>query len=844
MSLSPGDRIDRYEVLELLGVGGMGEVYRARDPKLARLVALKILRIEGGEGTDATARLLREARASAALTHPNVVAIYDVGEVRTSESDHDVAYIAMELVDGRSLRACLSDPTLGAGQRLAMLGDVARALAAAHEVGIVHRDMKPENVMVRRDGTVKVLDFGIARRVMTIVERLATTAGHDIAAVAPTEEMVSTVTEQGKALGTPYYMAPEQLRGEAVDPRTDQFAWAVLAYELLTGAGPWRQNPNLSTTVSDILSLDPLPPIELQRAIPKHVSDTVVRALQKHPADRFPSMDALIVALQQAALETKSTTAPTERTSETALRPGRLWRWRFPSIALVLAGLTAGVTAFALWSRHARPLSTATTANLGCTNASCVKDHGGEPYLCRASDKTCVALASEDCTAMYEPNDLVAEDTVWLGAMFPTTGPNTSAMGRMNMAGTDFARKEIAEARDALRRSAPAIHLPPVALVGCDDGHDANRAARHLVLDINVPAILGFRSGREVIDIASSLLIPRHVVTVASLTATPQITALPQPPDLPRMVWRTTISADRKAEAAARFVEQTLEPLQATKRTRMRTRVTLVRPEGNITHLAMAEAFSRQLRFNNKSVVENADAYQELTFTLETTESPDGIATLPARIMSTAPTFLVVVGDVEFWGPLLEGVETASTVPRPIYVILSTSMKNLANFIGKSVGRRQRIFTIQSTENSVTNARFVIRYNDAFQDHVGREFNPSVSYDAFYLLAYATFAAGRDVTGPSIARAISRLVPPGPLVEVGPTGFDQAVTLLTSGSQIDLQGAATNLDFDLSTGEGPADFALVCSGVGPDGQASGEDVESGVVLRAHSTRVEGTMHCP
>src|SRR5580704_13204773 len=166
MSLSPGDRIDRYEVIELLGSGGMGEVYRAHDPKLARDVALKVLRVDPGIDTNGAARLLREARAVAALSHANAIAVYDVGEVQEPESLRGLAYIAMELVVGRSLRTYIGDRSVPFDRRVGWLRDVAAALGAAHRAGVVHRDVKPENVMIRaEDGAVKVLDFGIARRV-------------------------------------------------------------------------------------------------------------------------------------------------------------------------------------------------------------------------------------------------------------------------------------------------------------------------------------------------------------------------------------------------------------------------------------------------------------------------------------------------------------------------------------------------------------------------------------------------------------------------------------------------------------------------------------------------------
>jgi serine/threonine protein kinase len=202
MPLSVGDRVGRFKLVGLLGEGGMGAVYRAEDSVLGRAVALKILHARGS-GDAGAAKLLHEARAAAALNHPNAVAVFDVGEA------DGVAYIAMELLSGDTLRAHMGVAGVPLGKRLAWLLEVASALEAAHKRGIVHRDIKPENVFVRSDGVIKVLDFGIARRVSAPVDATATTLGGELA-------MSATATEAGtrEIAGTPVYMAPEQLKGE------------------------------------------------------------------------------------------------------------------------------------------------------------------------------------------------------------------------------------------------------------------------------------------------------------------------------------------------------------------------------------------------------------------------------------------------------------------------------------------------------------------------------------------------------------------------------------------------------------------------------------------------------
>ncbi|MDI1482794.1 protein kinase [Polyangium sp. y55x31] len=277
MPLSPGDRFDRYVVEALLGEGGMGEVYRAHDTRLDRAVALKVLRRDA-QGASETwgrqvRRMLREARIAAALSDPGIVAVYDVGE------HEGTPFIAMELVQGKLLRdlICKDAPI---GERIAMLSAVAEVLCVAHRAGLVHRDVKPENVMIREDGAIKVLDFGIARRT-------------DDESVAEGQDDFATRTGDGSFIGTPAYMAPEQVKGEPVDARADQFAWGVTAYELLMGKLPFRSDRGPVSLIASILSDDP-PPMD---GVPPEIEAVVLRALAKEPADRHASMDAIASAL-------------------------------------------------------------------------------------------------------------------------------------------------------------------------------------------------------------------------------------------------------------------------------------------------------------------------------------------------------------------------------------------------------------------------------------------------------------------------------------------------------------------------------------------------------------------
>ena len=264
--------LGRYRIDALIGEGGMGAVYRGYDPVLARAVAVKMLRLDSVDPSDpdgmrrASEGLLREARAAATLKHPNTVAIHDLGEASGQP------FIVMELVEGRLLRSFIGARDVPVPTRVAWLGGVARALGAAHAAGLVHRDIKPENVMVDAEGTAKVLDFGIARPLRAPVSmRSATLAGGS--------SLASDVA------GTPLYMAPELLGGARADARSDQFAWGVTAYELLTG-----MHPMATGSWPPRLGGRPPRPCDEIAPVPPGIAAAVMRAMSAVPEHRFGSM--------------------------------------------------------------------------------------------------------------------------------------------------------------------------------------------------------------------------------------------------------------------------------------------------------------------------------------------------------------------------------------------------------------------------------------------------------------------------------------------------------------------------------------------------------------------------
>ncbi len=279
--LAPGDRIDRYLVLGRLGRGGMGEVLRAYDPSLKRELAVKVVRVAGVAADEARARLLREAQALARLTHPNVITVHDVG------TRGDEVFVAMELVEGATLRRWLDErPT--PEQVLTTFLAAGEGLAAAHDVGLVHRDFKPENVMVGADGRVRVLDFGLARDASAA--ELAGEAG-----AGPEVIVSSTLTATGAWMGTPRYMAPEQWRREPADARSDQFSFCVALYEALYHAPPFA-GATVEEAVQQALA-GRLAPVPADAWGGDRLLQIIARGLAAAPAARHPSMRALLGAL-------------------------------------------------------------------------------------------------------------------------------------------------------------------------------------------------------------------------------------------------------------------------------------------------------------------------------------------------------------------------------------------------------------------------------------------------------------------------------------------------------------------------------------------------------------------
>ena len=279
MRLEAGSRVGRYEIRAPLGKGGMGEVYRAHDPQLGRDVALKILPVEVASDAERMRRFVQEARAASGLNHPGILTVYEIGEQDSSR------FIAAELVEGETLRARLERGPMALGEALDVAAQAASALAAAHAAGVVHRDVKPENLMLRRDGYVKVLDFGLAK-----------VAPPQPAADAPTQ--TGLLTEAGVVMGTARYMSPEQACGLPVDARTDVWSLGVVLYEMVTGRLPFA-GATTGEVLGAIATQGEAPPLRrVAPDAPAELERIAGRAVAKNREERYHSMQDLAIDLK------------------------------------------------------------------------------------------------------------------------------------------------------------------------------------------------------------------------------------------------------------------------------------------------------------------------------------------------------------------------------------------------------------------------------------------------------------------------------------------------------------------------------------------------------------------
>jgi eukaryotic-like serine/threonine-protein kinase len=328
MALSSGTKLGPYEIQSLLGAGGMGEVYRAKDARLDRIVAIKVLPASFSADHDRMQRFAQEARAAAALNHPNILSIFDIGD------EHGSPYVVSELLEGETLRERLRSGALSSRKAIDYGLQVARGLAAAHEKGIVHRDLKPENLFITSDGRVKILDFGLAK-----LTRPETVSGAD----APT---VHAVTEPGLIMGTAGYMSPEQVRGQVADPRSDIFAFGAILYEMIAGKRAFHGETS-ADTMSAILKEETPELSETARNVPAGLERIVQHCLEKNPSQRFHSAGDLAFDLESLT-EISATSSKSGAQAAVAQARGTESRRKLAGVAGAIA-LAAAMIGLGWW---------------------------------------------------------------------------------------------------------------------------------------------------------------------------------------------------------------------------------------------------------------------------------------------------------------------------------------------------------------------------------------------------------------------------------------------------------------------------------------------------------------
>jgi len=818
---------ERYRIAGVIGAGGMATVYLAVHRNGNR-VALKMLHPELSRQAAHRDRFVREGYVANSLEHPGAVRVLD-----DDVADDGCPFLVMDLLQGETLAARLRRCGRLAPREVLAIGHaLCDVLARAHACGVVHRDIKPDNLFLTAGGELKVLDFGIAR-------------------VA--QEGRESATRTGHMLGTPAYMPPEQALGrrDAIDGRSD--LWAVGATMFTAIAGRPVHQGDAPEEVMVRSATQPAPGLaSVAPEVPTAIAAVVDRALAFAPDQRFADAAAMQTAIAAAHLavfgagieatplprgepttvtDATATTdtlrsdpghartlagthPPSSRTGVDALgatrvagpptraneadrviaspsrTPPRHSRTRV--LAAAAAILAVSATAFAAWR---------TTS--GCTsNADC---GGGEgPAICRVDQGRCVPLTTDRCRVLADDEAVARDDTLWIGAMYREQD-RTSDYGREAVRLLELAQRDFQGLTGGLPPSRPGGLPRPIAVIVCDDTDEYEASAAHLVDEVGVPAVLGFGRSQEVLDLANRHFVPKGVLALASNTAA-MLSSIPHPPGEVRLVYRVTTSTAMRSPPSVALLRQAIEPA-------LRGSGGALGPDGTL-RVAI-------LQSSEASGTSHTDALlTELTATraggredVRPFMIADDSAGDPAPLERAAAEIAAFSPHVVFDGgaplQLLAHIEAAwRGEPRPQYVTGAMDFSTLFALARTYADFSARFHRISNRDNP-THAKVRANYLATFGGG-GAEFSPT-AYDAFYVLAYAAVAVGEaPLTGRSLARAIPRLGPPGVPIGVGPADIYPALKALGRGDNIDLQGTRTSLDFDPETGDATADFALFC----------------------------------
>jgi serine/threonine-protein kinase len=846
--------LGKYVLERVLGVGGMASVYVALHRNNKRF-ALKMLHPELSLRQDIRARFLREGYAANTVGHAGAVAVMD-----DDVAEDGSAFLVMELLEGEPVDALWlrSGHHLSTRHVLGIAYQTLDVLAAAHAKEIIHRDIKPANLFLTSSGHVKVLDFGIARLL-------------DPGSSAST-------TRSGTAIGTPAFMAPEQALAKpgTVDAASDVFSVGATMFTLLSGR--YVHEGESASELMVHTATRPAPSLAAVRPdLPREVVALVDRALAFHKGDRWPSaaamrdaiattyrglfgeglslssLGAAVSALDLERTVHSSPVLPSSTTNaEGTARPTapELTRPRgrgrragvLPGVA---AALLVAAGSFAFWRTHARheppvvaPAATAAPAPApGCkTNRDCPSGNPDAPRICR--EGSCRELASVDCHVIANQQTLEDDATLWIGTMFPTSEEGDGEDIKANERAAELASHDFWDVTHGLPSATGIGAARPIGIVACDDAKHPKEAARHLVDDVGVPAVIGFSLPDEIADLSTNLFLPRGVLTFDAMCPDEFISAIPQPAGGPRLLWLTTASGRFGQLAASALVEGVIEPeLRATPAIGKdgRIRVAEVRVG------ARSDTIFDNLHFNGKTVAENRDDFLYIAVWADDWFKGDFKATV-ASLVKFRPD-VVIFDDVKLLAAILDPVEAhhrAGAAPRWINIgdLLSDPIKH--GLSGRP-GLARRFYEFEVVRNA-NRERLHSAMRNAFPEASTEDYGEA-TYDAVYTIAYAAYAAspGRDpLTGATIARGIARLLPPGTPTDVGRAAKFQAFNVLRSGGSIDLQGAATELDFDPKTGNSTVDLDVLC--VAPKNDTVSE-LPSGLRFYGRTSRLEGEEQC-
>jgi hypothetical protein len=439
-----------------------------------------------------------------------------------------------------------------------------------------------------------------------------------------------------------------------------------------------------------------------------------------------------------------------------------------------------------------------------------------------------------------DPAALEDDATLWIGTLFPHTGPDAADFGDDNARGVALARDDFQSVLGGI--PVPGTRPRPIGLVECDDAVDPLAAARHLALDVRVPAVIGFHMSKEAVDLANEVLIPNRVLAVAAPNRSAFLSSVPRAPGEARLVWRTTPGPAQWAAPVAALVSDYLEPELRSSREvddRRPLRLALLRPK-NDTGLTLSYALMSVLRFNDKSAAQNGELFREIL--LDDDEPDKSFADAATDLLDFQPNVVIysTSGDTR----VIESLERkwSHGRPRPRYVsVVDFRDDAFFAFLRASSDLRRRFLDVHPAMATIASRQLASHFDDAFKMKYSIADAPSASYDAAYLVLYAASAADeRSLTGPILARAIDRLQPPGPSIDVGPARILDGIAALGAGKTIDLNGAGSRLDYPPDSVAPATDFAVYCVGTETGGEGRRE---SGLRFDAVTGKFRGALDC-